>query len=68
MRTGRVLRWGRTLCSGGPDAQRARATVAALISAHLRGELDEHLVTAGARVGTPRLGHDDRWPTGVVWG
>ena len=65
--TGRALRWGRTLCGGGPDPQRARATVTALIAAHLRGELRPHLVGAGPELGTPQLGRDDRWPTGVFW-
>ena len=65
--TGRALRWGRTLCAGGPDPQRARATVTALIAAHLRGELESHLVVAGPEVGNPWLGRDDRWPTAVVW-
>jgi pimeloyl-ACP methyl ester carboxylesterase len=66
MLTGRSLRFGRTLCSGGPDPRRARATVTALIAAHLRGELAPHLVV-GRSVGRPRLGHDDGWPTTVVW-
>ena len=65
--TGRALRWGRTLCSGGPDSQGARATVTALIAAHLRGELQPHLVDAGSAVGNPRLGRDNRWPSPVVW-
>lgn len=65
--TGRALRWGRALCSGGPDPQGARATVTALIAAHLRGELQPHLVVPGPRAGEPRLGLDDRWPTSVVW-
>nr|MCU0277444.1 hypothetical protein [Candidatus Nanopelagicales bacterium] len=65
--TGRALRWGRTLCGGGPDPQRARATVTALIAAHLRGELQPHLVGARPEVGTPTLGRDDRWPTTVLW-
>ena len=65
--TGRALRWGRTLCSGGPDPQRARATVTALIAAHLRGELEPHLVVPGPEMGNPSLGRDDRWPTAVVW-
>ena len=65
--TGRALRWGRTLCPGGPDPQAARATVTALIAAHLRGDLEPHLVDAGPEVGNPCLGRDDRWPTAVVW-
>jgi pimeloyl-ACP methyl ester carboxylesterase len=65
--TGGALRWGRTLCGGGPDPQRARATVAALIAAHLRGELQPHLVVAEPDAGTPNLGCDDRWPTTVIW-
>ena len=65
--TGRALRWGRMLCPGGPDPQRARATVTALIAAHLRGELQPHLVAAGPGMGTPSLGRDDQWPTTVVW-
>jgi pimeloyl-ACP methyl ester carboxylesterase len=65
--TGRALRWGRALCAGGPDPQRARAAVTALISAHLRGELEPHLVVPGPEMGNPSLGRDDRWPTAVVW-
>ena len=65
--TGRALSWGRALCSGGPDPQSARATVTALIAAHLRGELEPHLVAPGPVVGSPRLGRDDRWPSPVVW-
>ncbi|HSO03979.1 MAG TPA: alpha/beta fold hydrolase [Candidatus Limnocylindrales bacterium] len=65
--TGGALRWGRMLCPGGPDPQRARATVTALIAAHLRGELQPHLVAAGPERGTPSLGRDDQWPTTVVW-
>jgi hypothetical protein len=66
-RWGRALRWGRTLCQGGPDLQRARATVSALIAAHVRGELQPRLVVAGPEAGTPSLGRDDRWPTTVSW-
>ena len=65
--TGQALRWGRTLCSGGPDPQRARATVTALIAAHLRGDLEPHLVVPGTEMGNPSLGRDDRWPTAVIW-
>jgi pimeloyl-ACP methyl ester carboxylesterase len=65
--TGRALRWGRALCAGGPDPQGARATVTALIAAHLRGELARHLVGAGPGTGSPCLGRDDRWPTAVIW-
>jgi pimeloyl-ACP methyl ester carboxylesterase len=65
--TGRALRWGRKLCPGGPDPQAGRATVTALIAAHLRGDLEPHLVDAGPEVGNPCLGRDDRWPTAVVW-
>jgi pimeloyl-ACP methyl ester carboxylesterase len=65
--TGGALRWGRTLCSGGPDPQSARATVTALIAAHLRGELESHLVAQEPAAGSPRLGRDTRWPTPVVW-
>ncbi len=65
--TGQALRWGRTLCSGGPDPQRARATVTALIAAHLRGDLEPHLVVPGPEMGNPSLGRDDRWPTAVIW-
>jgi pimeloyl-ACP methyl ester carboxylesterase len=65
--TGRALRWGRTLCAGGPDPQRARATVTALIAAHLRGELEPHPVVPGPEVGNPSLSRDDRWPTAVDW-
>ena len=65
--SGRALLWGRTLCPGGPDPQRARATVTALIAAHLRGDLGPHLVGPGPGRGNPSLGRDDRWPTAVVW-
>jgi pimeloyl-ACP methyl ester carboxylesterase len=65
--SGRALRWGRALCPGGPDPQRARATVTALIAAHLRGELAAHLVSRGPQEGDPCLGRDDRWPTAVEW-
>lgn len=65
--TGRALRWGRALCGGGPDPQRARATVTALMAAHLRGDLHPHLVVPGPDAGNPLLGRDDRWPTSVVW-
>jgi pimeloyl-ACP methyl ester carboxylesterase len=65
--SGPALRWGRALCGGGPDPQRARTTVTALLGAHLRGELSAHLVGGGPEAGDPRLGRDDRWPTGVVW-
>lgn len=64
--TGRALRWGRWLCTGGPDPQRARATVTALIAAHLRGELEPHLTGPG-QVDHPCLGCDDRWPSAVIW-
>ena len=64
--TGRALSWGRALCAGGPDPQRARATVTALIAAHLRGDLEPHLVGPDAP-GMPSLGPDDRWPSTVVW-
>ena len=64
---GPALHWGRWLCAGGPDPQRARATVTALIAAHLRGELEPHLVVPGAGVDRPRLARDDRWPSAVVW-
>ena len=46
--------------------QRARATVSALIAAHVRGELQPRLVVAGPEAGTPSLGRDDQWPTTVV--
>ena len=65
--TGGALRWGRALCGGGPDPQRARATVTALIAAHVQGELQPHLAVAGPDAGTPTLGRDDRWPLPVLW-
>ena len=65
--TGRALRWGRWLCRGGEDPQRARSTVTALIAAHLHGELAPHLVGRGVELGNPNLGPDSRWPSAVIW-